>query len=94
MAAFPARKAKLRSRPDRTCYRCGKLGRKEAECDAGWAKPGDSTRAQQGSRKAGRPTKRRARFGNYNGSGRVSVIEAAFDDELELSDDKLREGNE
>ena len=94
VAAMPARKAKSKSKPKLTCYRCGKPGHREAECYAKVAKAGDSTRAQQGSKKAGRPNKGRARFGKYDGSGRVNAIEAASDEESELSDDELREGND
>ena len=73
------------------CYGCGKPGHKEADCRA---KPeASSTRAQQGSRTTGHPVKGKARFGKYNGSGRVNAVEVCSEsDDEEVDDDDLRDG--
>ena len=88
VAAMPA------VRPGLRCFRCNKPGHKKVDCRA---KPeacqNSSTQAQKGSR-SGRPTKGKARFGKYDGTGRVHAVNACSECESDLSDDELRSGNE
>lgn len=78
------------------CFRCGRSGHVREDC---YAKLDKSKPDKQQSGKHGksrRPTKGTARFGKYDGSGRVNAIEAdtvstVADSE---SDDDLRQGND
>ena len=80
------------------CYRCKKPGHVKADCRVRLDET--STRAERGSRTSGRPVKGKARFGKYDGSGRVNAIAAeaetisesegdGFDD---YEDEDLRNG--
>lgn len=94
LAALPARPTG--SRKDITCFRCGRPGHSKSNCKVKLT-PADKANAEKAyaayRANKGRATKGSARFGKYDGSGRVNAIEADSVDADKLSDDELRQGN-
>lgn len=79
------------------CFRCDLAGHKKTDCKVRLGNDGKPT-PRTGARSSSRvvPVKEKARFGKYDGSGRVYAVEACdeFDEYEEMSDDELREGND
>ena len=100
VAALPAarpRTARGRKSKGLVCFRCNLPGHKKSDCRVRLGSDGKPVKKTPGGQSSGRPvpTKGKAPFGKYDGSGRVYAMEACDEYEYEdLSDDELRSGND